>query len=90
MSTIFAKDVQAVLDFTFDWTAWLAVSETISTATITLASGITQNSQATVGPKVTVWLSGGTAGTTYTVACRIVTSQGRTDERTMRIAVSER
>ncbi|GHG09793.1 phage fiber-tail adaptor protein [Streptomyces hydrogenans] len=39
---------------------------------------------------VTVRLSGGALGTTYEVACRITTSQGRTDERTIGIRVTDR
>jgi hypothetical protein len=40
--------------------------------------------------KITVWLSGGTAGINYKVACLITTTEGRTDERTIWIKVVER
>jgi len=39
---------------------------------------------------VTVWLSGGTAGINYKVACLITTAAGRTDERTIWIKVVDR
>ena len=86
----FIKDPDAVLDFAFDWSSWLAESETINTYTVTVESGLTKDSDSQANGKVTVWLSGGTAGNWYTVACRIVTSASRTDERTMRIRVEER
>jgi len=98
---MYIKDPNAVLDYKFDWKAltnltgnsdWLESAETISTATITVASGITVDSDSITDTNttVTVWLSGGTAGTTYTLACKIVTSASRTDERTISIQVEDR
>ena len=100
MST-FPKDPDAVLDFKFDWatstngrgfTDWLDTGETIQSYTITAEAGITLDSDVAVDSNTSVvaWLSGGTAGTTYDVACKIVTTAGRTDERTMSIVVAER
>ena len=40
--------------------------------------------------KATVWLSGGQAGATYTVTNRIVTTGGRTDDRSIAIKVEDR
>lgn len=85
------KDPQAVLDWAFDWSNWLAASETIAgTPVVTVDSGLTKDTQSNTTTKVTVWLSGGTLGTTYKVACRITTNQGRTDERTIGIRVTDR
>lgn len=97
----FTKDPLAVLDYKFDWASltngnggsnWLATGETISSFTVTASAGLTiQSSSATdTNTSVTVWLTGGTAGTIYTVVCKIVTSQARTDERTMTIVVQNR
>lgn len=95
------KDPDAVLDYKFDWKAetngngdsdWLASGETISTRTVTVDSGITKDSDALTdtNTSVTVWLSGGTDGADYEVACKIVTSASRTDERTAKVPVRER
>ena len=84
------KDPSAVLDYAFDWTGWLAAGETIVGHTITADTGITVDSSTELDGKVTVWLSGGTAGKNYKVACKITTSAGRTDERTLWIRVVER
>ena len=84
------KDPSAVLDYVFDWTEWLATGETITDHTITADTGITVDSSTELDGKVTVWLSGGTAGQNYKVACLITTSAGRTDERTIWIKVVER
>ena len=84
------KDPSAVLDYVFDWTEWLAAAETITDYTITADTGITVDSSTEDAGKVTVWLSGGTAGINYKVACLITTSAGRTDERTIWIKVTDR
>ena len=92
------KDPSAVLDYVFDWTGWLATGETIAVdsetgeklITITADTGITVDSSTEDDGKVTVWLSGGTAGINYKVACLITTSAGRTDERTFWIKVTNR
>lgn len=97
------KDPDAKLDYKFDWAAltngsgntdWLDTDggETISTKTVTVEDGITKDSEALgdTNTSVTIWLSGGTDGVDYDVACKIVTSAGRTDERTAKIPVRER
>jgi len=99
--TQWIKDPDATLDYKFDWKAstngtgdtdWLQSGETISSFTIDEDTGITVDSSAKsdTNTSVTVWLSGGTAGTTYAVRCEIVTSSSRTDERTMYILVEQR
>jgi len=90
MAVTFIKDPDAVLDYYFDWTDWLDDGETISSRTVTVQSGLTKASDAESGGIVVAWLSGGTVGTTYTVACKVVTSDGRTDERSMHIKVQQR
>jgi hypothetical protein len=87
----YLKDPDAVLDFDFDWSAkWLATGETISTFTVSRTGDVVIDSSAQSGGVVTVWLSGGTAGTTATVTCRITTNQGRTDDRTITVRIAQR
>ena len=86
----YTKDPSAILDWAFDWTDWLAAAETIADHTITADTGITVGSSTKDTGVVTVWLSGGTAGINYKVACLITTSAGRTDERTIWIKVVDR
>jgi hypothetical protein len=83
-------DVNAVLDFAWDWSNWLADLETIVTSTVTASPGISVDSSSNTNTKVTVWLSGGTSGRIYTVTNLISTNQGRTDERTITIRVVTR
>lgn len=88
--TVYSKDSSAVLDYVFDWSPWLDAGEEIDTYVLAVATGLTKDSDSATDTAVTVWLSGGTAGTRYTVACRITTSAGRTDERTFTVSVRER
>ena len=87
------KDPQAVLDYSVDWTPWLAEGETIDASTWTVPAGVTQEASpapSVAGGKTTVWLSGGTAGKAYTVTNHITTSQGRQDDRSFRLEVRDR
>ena len=86
----FLKDPESVLDYRFDWSAWLDEGETIVDHTIDSNDGITVVSSSMTGTAVTVWLSGGTARQEYLIACLVTTSAGRTDERMMRIKVQHR
>lgn len=86
----FLKDPNAILDYRFDWSSWLASGETISTSAMTVQSGITKDSESNTTTTATVWLSGGTEGNRYTVTNRVTTNQGRTDDRTVLIRVSNR
>jgi hypothetical protein len=85
----FPKDVSAVLDYTFNWSPWLDVGETISSHVATV-TGATKDSSANSTTAVTIWVSGGTVDTTATVACKIVTSLNRTDERTINLRITNR
>lgn len=87
---IHTKDPDATLDYHVDWSAWLADGETIDTAAWTVAEGITEASTSATDTVATVWLSGGTDGQTYAATCRVTTTDGRIDDRTITIRVRER
>lgn len=83
------KDPDAVLDYGFDWSAWLSEGEAITSSSVTVEGDLVVESKTESGGVVTVWLSGGAVGD-QRVACRITTNQGRTDERTERVSVKHR
>ena len=89
MPRSFVHDPDAVLDYKFDWSAWLG-TDTITSHTVTAATGLTVDSTEATTTAVTVWLGGGTEGVTYTVTCHIVTAAGREDDRTVTVTVQER
>lgn len=85
----FVKDPSAVLDYTWEWADFLAEGEAIeSKAIIQSADVLTVDSQANDDNTVTAWLSGGEVGERVFVTCRIVTDQGRTDDRSIYVWVA--
>lgn len=89
MSTI--KDPNARLDYAWDWSAWLDDGETITSHTVTVASGdVTLDGDDEDAGIVTAWVEGGTVGTTSRLTCHIVTSEAREDDRTRSITIRER
>ena len=85
----FAKDPDAVLDYAVDWLRWLAGDE-IATSVWIVPDGLTRVSDAATTTKATVWLSGGTAGQSYTLTNRITTTGGRTEDRSFILKLEER
>jgi hypothetical protein len=91
------KDPSEDLDYGIDWDKndWLSsVSDTISSSTWAVDSGITVGTDAKAPSNTTttttLWLSGGTAGNTYKAVNTIVTAGGRTGQRTLTIYVKQR
>ena len=89
MPRSFVKDPDAVLDYEWDWSAWLGV-DTIASHTVTAATGLTVDTSEATTTAVTAWLSGGSVGASYAVTCHVVTAAGREDDRTATITVQER
>ena len=90
------KDPDEILDYTIDWQGdndpVLETGETITTATWTVPSGLTEDSSSKTSTTATVVLSGGTDKQKYQIAGKIVTSSSpaRTYERTVNLLVKER
>lgn len=89
MARDFVKDPDAVLDYQWDWTAWLA-GDTIASCTVTAQDGLAVSDTSNTATAVTAWLDGGTADQRYTVTCHVVTAAGREDDRTITVSVMER
>ena len=92
MPQSFVKDPDATLDYQVDWTTWLSGdSDTISSSTWTISgSGLTEDSSSNTTQVATIWLSGGTEGSSYEVTNRIITANGRTADRTIYIVIDQR
>jgi hypothetical protein len=90
MASQFIKDPNAVLDYKWDWTAWLPSGDTITSAVVAVQAGdVAINSQSNTTTAVTAWISAGTAGTEAELRARVTTAQGRIDDRTITLILEE-
>lgn len=87
------KDPDAVLDYPFDWTAWLAeVSDTIVSATGVVTGSATVDSCVVQpgGLIVIPVVSGGLPSEKCILTVHIVTNDGREDDRSVTLQIKER
>lgn len=86
------KAPRSVLDYVPDWTLWLdAVNDLIESIEVE-AIGIKVDSSFISANKksAVIWVSGGTINMTGKVTVRIITVNGRVDERTMLFEIRAR
>jgi hypothetical protein len=94
MSPAFAKhDVDAVLDYSFDWSKWLSDGATISQSGWSAPAGI-QLSQQTVLGNVTIVRVAVTdtqlEGATVEIVNHVEASDGQEDDRTLRLFIGQK
>lgn len=92
MPESFVKDPAALLDYTWDWSAWLdEVDDTISSATVAVPAGLTAvGAPSVTTTAVTQRISGGALDDAYTAVCQITTAGGLIDERSIHLTISNR
>lgn len=83
------KDPDALVDYSVNWSRWLDGDE-IASSTWLVPAGLTNEGEDNTTTTATIWLSGGTIGTSYTVTNRITTVAGRTDDRSFTLTIAER
>ena len=87
------KDPDSVIDYTFNFRkfGWLQADESIASHDITPEAGLIVDDSSDTADDVTVWLSGGTAGS-FNLTCEITTdsSPARTIQRSITVVVNER
>ena len=92
--SVYAKDPAASVDYSFDWSAWLAAGEDITSTNCTVEP--TTSGAPVLGTPIEagavrgVMVSGGMRGQRYRISCRIETSANRTGERSLSLLVMER
>jgi hypothetical protein len=88
--TTFIKDPDAVLDYSVDWSKWLAGDQIETSAWFISDPALQSADDSNTATRTAVWLSGGMAGLSYTVTNRVTTAGGRADERSFVIQVQDR
>lgn len=89
-----SKDPSDILDYSFDWTKFLD-DDVIATAAFAIYvddvidTTLTSQGALVAEGTVTTWLTGGLAGTNYSLACTVTTTGGRTAQRSAAIAVRQ-
>ena len=68
------KDPGAKKIYTFDWSDWLQVGESIASFTITVPVGMTFDSDSFTATTVILRLLTGVDGVSYDILCEIVTN----------------
>jgi len=87
---IFYQDPNARLDYAWDWSGLVGSTDRIQTATITaMPAGLVVEEVAHDGVRVLAYISGGQPGQEYVVTCRIITREGRRDDRSIILRVEE-
>lgn len=90
MAYDFKHDPDALLDYRWDWSSWLDDGETISDHEIIVPTGMTLSTSSGTTTDVTAWVSGGTPKALVDLTCRITTNQGRTEDRSIGLLVTQR
>jgi hypothetical protein len=86
MKTWASKDPDEILDYQIRWANRL-IDDTIASSTWEVPAGITEEDNSFADYRTYIWLSGGTAGETYTITNRITTAAGRTMDQSVSITV---
>lgn len=86
------KDPDSILRHGIDWSDWLDEGETITGTPAVTASpaGLQVDQIGQESGVVSFRLQGGDLGQEYTVTCRITTSTGRRDDRSLLYRIGQR
>lgn len=90
---LWEKDPDATLDYSLNWADWLAEvpGDSIANMYVNTSSGVQVPAQGIVGGSVTgVLVRSGAVGTIEEITIRISTTQGRIDERTIKLLIRQR
>lgn len=84
---ILEKNPNSALDYTVDWSPWLPTGRTITTALLTVPSGITKASEANTTTTHSFRLDDGSDWTDYEIVTRVTLDNGQIDQRSLIIQV---
>lgn len=91
-----AKDTEAQLVYTFDWSEWLPAGDSLTAVNYTISARandpdpLLKVAQGISGTKTFIELSNGQEGKTYVVTAAITTTDGLVDRRNFRVKVQAR
>ncbi len=84
------KDPDEIVDYDLSWVDQMTDdTDTITSSTWTVPTGITKNSDSMTTTRTKIWLSGGTTGEAYVFVNRVVTTGGRTLDQSVKLKMKE-
>lgn len=87
MATIIRKDPDAKLDYALSWSGVFDSTDTLSSVVWTVPAGLTKESQSESALSSTIVLSGGVAGTTYTLIATATSTAGYIEDQEITVYV---
>jgi len=84
------KDPDEVLDYKIDWTPRLDGDTIVTSIFIVTPSDIVVDSSFNTTTESTIWLSGGILNKEYSITNRIVTTDGRTMDQTVKLSIRQK
>ena len=86
----FSKQPVEVLDYDIDCSEWIVSDDVLASAVATVdGTGLTIDSVLVSTPRVKVWLSGGTNGSSHKITVTITTDDGRVKQVEFRVRVKD-
>jgi len=81
------KHPGSLLDYSIDWSKWLC-DDTIVSSSWSVDSGIVMTEETYTTVSATIWLSGGTDKTKYSIVNTITTAAGRSENKSLIISIT--
>ena len=86
----FTKQPVDVVDYDIDYSEWLTTGDNVQSTVVTVTpEGLTVDSVFVNDPRVKIWVSGGTNGTTYKITATTTTADGRVKQDEFRVKVKD-
>lgn len=86
----FTKQPVDVVDYDIDYSEWLTAGDNVQSTDVTVSpSGLTVDSVFVNDPRLKIWVSGGTNGTTYKITATTTTADGRVKQDEFRVKVKD-
>ena len=82
-------DRDSFLDYSLDWSDWLAGDDSIASSVWSSDDGLTLSGPTIYGSLTTIWVQGGASRTWYAVTNTVTSAQGRKDQQTIRMYITD-
>jgi len=89
MATIIRKDPDAKLDYVLSWSGVFASTDTLASVVWTVPAGLTKESQSESALNSTIVLSGGVAGTSYTLIATATSTAGYIEDQEITVYIEQ-